>query len=140
MVLGLAAWLGVDYAVTDIPGVVLPQKPDFPAVYHYLAQGKPDRPVLELPAGWTGMQYEYHYYQLAHWRPLVLGGSGTFLPGIMDAMGRFAAGPSEDVLRFLRLTPTATVVLHLERFPAPLAAAWAKAPLDRYGFRRGSVR
>jgi hypothetical protein len=135
LVLALGAWLGLDYAVTETPGVVLPDRAHFPPVYSYLAQGQPDRPILELPAVWA-KQFEYHYYQTAYWRPLVLGDSGTVPPWGRETASRLEAGPTEGALRFLRLTPAQTVVLHLDRFPSALAAAWADAPLQRYGFRR----
>jgi hypothetical protein len=134
-VLAVTAWLGLDYAVTETPGVVVPDQAHFPAVYHYLAQGESDRPILELPAVWA-KQYEYHYYQTGHWRPLVLGDSGTVPPWGREMARRLEGVPTEAALRFLRLTPAQTVVLHLDRFPADLAAAWANAPLQHYGFRK----
>jgi hypothetical protein len=134
LVLAVGAWLGVDYAVSQAPGVVLPDRAHFPPVYAYLAQGKRDRPLLELPAVW-GKMYEYHFYQTAHWRPLVLGDSGTVPPWGREIASRLEEGPTETALRFLRMTPAETVVLHLDRFPPALAEAWADAPLEHYGFR-----
>jgi hypothetical protein len=136
--LGLAALLAVDYAVRDEPGVALPPAGHFPPVYAYLSEGQRDRPVLELPAYW-GQQFEYQYYQSAHWRPLVNGQTGSYPPAALQLVQRTAGPPDDQMLRFLCLTPAQTVVLHLDRFDPADATAWRDLSPERYGFRRAAA-
>jgi hypothetical protein len=130
----VVAWLGWDYAVTDSDGIVLPPPAQFPAVYTYVAGGEPDAPVLELPAD-KDNRWEYQYYQTAHWRPEVGGETGGATPGAVQLIRRLAKGPTDAALRLLALTPTATLVVHLDQYNETEASAWRGAPLERYGFR-----
>jgi hypothetical protein len=133
-VLGLAGLLAVDYAARDEPGVALPSPGQFPPVYAYLARGDPGRPVLELPARWN-RQFEYQLYQTSHWRPLVNGETGSLPPAGAQLIERAAGPPDERMLRFLRLTPAQTVVLHLAQFDSADAAAWRTVKPEDHGFR-----
>ncbi len=135
--LALAVLLAVDYGVRDEPGVPMRPAGQFPPVYAYLAQGEPGRPVLELPAYWSG-QFDYQYYQSAHWRPLVNGESGSAPPAGLQLVQRTAGPPDEKMMSFLRLTPAQTVVVHLGRFAAADAAAWRAFSLEGHGFRRAA--
>jgi hypothetical protein len=135
--LGLAALLAVDYAARDEPGVAIPSPGQFPPVYAYLAEGDPGRSVLELPACWN-KQFEYQLYQTSHWRPLVNGETGSLPPAGAQLIERTAGPPDDRMLRFLRLTPAQTVVLHLACFDPADAAAWRAVSPDKYGFRRAA--
>jgi hypothetical protein len=135
--LGLAGLLALDYAARDESGVAIPSPGQFPPVYTYLAQGDPGRPVLELPARWNE-QFEYQLYQTGHWRPLVNGETGSLPPAGAQLIERTAGSPDDRMLRFLRLTPAQTVVLHLGRFESVDAAAWRAVMPEDYGFRRAA--
>lgn len=126
--------LGFDYAVTDDPGIRLETREQFPPVYDYLARTRSGEPVLELPANWQ-QQFRYLYYQTAHWRPLLGGETGSYPPAILEMTRRTQGPPTEDVLRFVALTPAQTVVVHLDHYDGATAAAWAGADLRRLGFR-----
>lgn len=127
--------LGMDYAVSETPGWQPAART--PDVYAYLAQGEPDRPILELPARGFACQddYEYLYYQTRHWRPLVAGVTGSATPAVLQTWARTASMPTEETLRFLELCPAQTVVLHLDRYTPAEAEAWRHASLERHGFR-----
>jgi hypothetical protein len=129
----LAGVFAVDYAVADEPGAFLETRDHFPQVYDYLARSVTGRPVLELPAEIRG-QFRYLHYQTAHGRPLVGGDTGCYTPAILELAERTRGLPTEDVSRFLRLTPAETLVIHLDRYPPEVSAAWERAELDRFGF------
>jgi hypothetical protein len=131
--LAVVILLGLDYAVTDQPGVVLEPMNHFPPVYAYLAQTGTCRPVLELPVGWR-CQFKQLHYQTAHWRPLLGGESGCYPPAISGMIDRTLRPPCEDMLRFIGLTPAQTVVIHLDQYDAWHQGAWRRADLSRHGF------
>jgi hypothetical protein len=134
LAVGGVVLLGFDYAVADDPGVRLETREHFPPVYDYLARTRAGKPVLELPANWQ-QQFRYLYYQTAHWRPLLGGETGSYPPAILEMTRRTQGSPTEDVLRFVALTPAQTVVIHLDRYDATAAAAWERAELSGFGFR-----
>lgn len=138
LLIAVVAWLGWDYAVTDNQGLAFPQRTDFPPVYHYLAQGAKDRPILELPVVWHKQQQLMHF-QTAHWRPLLNGYSGNFPLATLQTEKRTKGPPTEKTLQFLSLTPAQTLVIHLDLCDAATAAAWGKADLTPYGFRRAGL-
>jgi hypothetical protein len=131
--LAAVALLGMDYAVTDQAGVVLETKDHFPPVYDYLAHGGAGQPILELPVGMYG-QFRHLHYQTAHWRPLLGGESGCYPPAIAVLIGRTLRPPSEDMLRFIRLAPVQTLVIHLDQYDNWHQGAWRRADLSRHGF------
>lgn len=132
---GFLVLLGVDYAVTENPGVACESRAHFPPVYEYLAASGQQGPVLELPAA-LGRQFRYLYYQTAHWRPLLGGESGSFTPAALEMAKRTEGPPTLDTLRFLELTPAMTVVVHLDSYPEAMRAAWQSTDLGSHGFRR----
>lgn len=133
-VASVIAWLGIDYRARDYDGVTVPPRSNFPPVNDYLAAGPRDAPILELPAD-CHEQFEFQYYQTAHWRPRVNGESGTILPPLAELMAR-TGSPTDATAHFLSLTPARTVVVHLDRYDVSTAAGWEWLPLQVHGFRR----
>jgi hypothetical protein len=125
---------GLDYSVTENPGIQLPARGDFPPVYSYLARSNSGQPVLELPAHWQ-QQFRFLYFQTEHWRPLVGGETGSYPPAILEMTKRLHGPPTEESLRFLSLTPAQTVVVHLDQYDAATADAWSNADLRPEGFQ-----
>jgi hypothetical protein len=130
-----------DYAVCPNDGVLAEPKDRFPPVYEYLAKSSADRPVLELPVE----DAKYLHYQTGHWRPL-LGGHSGWLPSPRieltvrtgdDPLGpsvHTGKCPSEECLNFIRYTPAATLVVHLDKYADAQRAAWERADLSQFGF------
>jgi len=138
--LALAAFVGLlslDYAVGGTEGALAETRNQFPPVYEYLAQSGTDRPVLEFPVGRVGeawYPYKYLHFQTGHWRPLLAGMSGWFPPSRYDLSKRTEDCPSVECFNFIRYTPAATLVVHLDKYPDAQRSAWEKADLSRFGF------
>jgi len=122
--------------------------PPAPPVYAWLgAPAQRDiRAVLELPVGPTprGTELERialrQFYQIQHWKPLILGYSGIVPFGTTDVMRRVQRLPDNETVRYLALIGVDTLVIHRDEYDEtrlePLLA-WAEAtPLLR---RRAEV-
>jgi hypothetical protein len=128
----------LDYAVCPNDGVVAEPRDRFPPVYEYLAKSGANWPVLELPVGGIGghslYPYKYLHYQTAHWRPLLGGMSGWYPPPRIDLSERTGNCPSGECFSFIRYTPAAMLVVHLDEYEEAQRTAWEAADLSQFGF------
>jgi len=133
----LIGFLSLDYAVCDNGGVLAETRDRFPPVYEYLANSGAGRPVLELPTDGirdSWQPYKYLHYQTGHWRPLLGGMSGWEPPCRVDLSEWTGSCPSTACFDFLRYTPAATLVVHLDEYSDTQRAAWETADLGQFGF------
>jgi hypothetical protein len=129
-ILFFAFFFRLDYAVLPNEGVLAEPRDRFPPVYEYLAKSGINRPVLELPVD----GYKYLYYQTGHWKPLLGGHSGWLPPCRTDLSERMGNCPSGECFNFIRYTPAATLVVHLDDYSDAQRAAWETADLSQFGF------
>lgn len=125
------ALISFDYKLPDWTGVATKPASQFPAVYSYLAQTNPGKPVLELPAM---SEYRKLIYQTLHWKP-ILGGTSGWAPPSYEFLARQTDDcPSESCLRILQAIPVQTVVVHLNELFGNQKKLWKEADLAPFGF------
>jgi len=133
--LGLILFFMYDFHYLPAQSVPVEHAKDFPPVYQYLKNGPADRPVLELPAD-ANIAYRYLLYQTGHWRPEIGGRTGHVTPAWEMLDFCLHGFPEESGLNLLRLSPTQTLVVHLDEYDPWTRSQWEKAQLDPYGFQR----
>jgi hypothetical protein len=126
-----------DFHVSPNDGVRVESARDFPPVYEYLRQGAPNRAFLELPAVYNDIRsYRHIFYQTAHWRPDVNGLSAWLTPAALLLNCHLDGFPDDYGLNLLRISPTMTLVVHLDQYNEGTRKQWENADLEKYGFNR----
>jgi hypothetical protein len=123
-----------DFRFSPNDGVPVEAARSFPPVYDYLRTEPANRAVLEIPA--DDNRYRYLFYQTAHWRPEVSGVSGRSTPAAELLDNHLRELPEDYGLNLLRLSPTMTLVAHLDQFDEATREKWENASLEKYGFNR----
>ena len=130
------AWLlWCDLRISPNDGIPVEAPRNFPPVYDYLKKGPADRPILELPVN-TDYVYHYLFYQTAHWRPTISGRCSRLTPAVELLEYNLSGFPSDYELNLLRLSPTMTLVVHLDQVDQGTRCKWESANLEKYGFQR----
>ena len=127
--------LSYDLRVSPNDGVPMERAKDFPPVYQYLKNGPSNRAVLEL-LGNTDHVFRSFFYQTAHWRPEIGQLAGHDTPASAMIKSSLDGFPDESGLNVLRISPTMTLVVHLDQFDEATRKKWENANLEKYGFRR----
>jgi hypothetical protein len=122
-----------DLRVSPNDGVPVEPARNFPPVYNYLKKGPADRAVFELPAE-TDYAFHYLLYQTAHWRPTISGRCSRFTPAAELLLYYLSGFPSDYGLNLLRISPTMTLVVHLDQYDEATRKKWEQANLEKYGF------
>jgi hypothetical protein len=131
----LAAALLIEYHVT------LPLEPYAnhpPPLYRYLAELPPgvvaEFPVPRLDA-LPGVEAEYAYMSIFHWRPLVNGYSGMYPPTYMARMPRLVGFPDATSFAQLRRDNVRYVIVHEDSYPRDRVAELLRDLLMEPGLR-----
>ena len=135
--LGLSAFALLfcyDFRYSPNDGTSVEAARSFPPVYDYLKTGPANRAVLEIPA--NDDRYRYLLYQTAHWRPEISGVSGRSTPAAELLDNHLRELPEDYGLNLLRLSPTMTLVAHLDQFDEATREQWENVSLEKYGFKR----
>jgi len=129
----LALLFCYDFRVSRNEGIPVETPLNFPLVYDYLRKGPVDRAVFELPAE-TDYAFRYLLYQTAHWRPEISGRTARYTPAAEALDYQLRGFPSDYGLSLLRISPTMTLVVHLDQYDEATRKKWEQANLEKYGF------
>lgn len=132
---GLVLLFSYDFRYFADSSVPAEHRKDFPPVYQYLEKGPANRAVLELPAD-TDHLFRYFLYQTGHWRPEIGGRTGHDTPAFAMLSFFLHGSPEDSGLNLLRLSPTETLVVHLDQYDPLTRRQWENARLEQYGFQR----
>jgi hypothetical protein len=90
-------------------------------VYRWLGGQKGNLPVVELPT--RGLNVEYNYFSVFHWKDLMNGYSGYFPPWYRPLHTVLDSFPSSEALDFLEELGVGLVIVHTERLETMLPAS-----------------
>jgi len=109
----LGALVLVEYFSIPIPMAMVPGNGEPLPVYRWLASQPGNLPVLELPV--RGLNVEYNYFSVFHWKDLVNGYSGYFPPWFRPMHTLLDSFPSSAALDFLEELGVRLVIVHTDR-------------------------
>jgi hypothetical protein len=106
----LGALVLVEYFSVPIPMATVPGKGEPLPVYQWLGRQTGNLPIVELPI--QGLDVEYNYFSVFHWKDLVNGYSGYFPPWFRPMRTLMEAFPSSAALDFLEEIGVRFVIVH----------------------------
>jgi hypothetical protein len=107
----------------------VPDREEFPAVYHWLRDRRDVGAVLELPMLPAGDEVVYMLYSTAHWHPLVNGASGHY-PPLYEELHDQCCWPVPDDRQLARLRRWG--VTHLVVHAGTFEERWMRRSFRRW--------
>jgi hypothetical protein len=112
--------LVVEFATMPHELSVYPAAPEtIPAEYRWLAAQPDETRIIELPARTAKDNFEYTYYSMFHWQPMINGRSAFIPTGIVRVLAEMHHFPSTRTLEILQSLKINYVLLHTEKLAQP---------------------
>lgn len=132
--LSLMALALIELGLKPLPLAKIPTGQEIPEVYRWLAANRPG-PIVEFPTGFL-QDYEYLYYSISHWLPLVNGASGYFPPTYLEIRSALRSLPSRTAVEHLKAIGVRAVVVHTDRLRPDELSPWNSAQLEETGLQK----
>jgi hypothetical protein len=139
----LIGLLSLEYLAIPVPHAPIETGAGVPPVYRWLAEHEFEGGVFELPTARThnitGDQLSIRrmarqqYFSTYHWRPIVIGYSGTNAPTFEDVIDYAPAAASPDGVEFLWQLGVRRLVVHRDQMTWDEWATFAEAASRRPG-------